>query len=200
MQEQRKILALGDSYTIGESVAASQRWPNQLADSLKKKGYEFETPKIIARTGWTTEELMRAIEAEKISGNYDYIFLLIGVNNQYRGYSIKEYEKEFSLLLKKSIGFAGGDQDKVFVLSIPDWAYTPFASGRNREQISKEIDAFNEVNKKISLKNKVKYIDVTAISRRGLEEPGLLAGDGLHPSGNMYALWVERIMSTVHGQ
>ena len=195
MEEKKKILTLGDSYTIGESVASGQRWSNQLADSLKQKGYEYEAPKIIARTGWTTGELMKAIEAEKLSGTYDYVFLSIGVNNQYRGNAIQEYEKEFSALLEKSIAFAGEKSDKVFVLSIPDWAYTPFAAGRNREQISKEIDEFNEVNKKISLKNKVNYIDVTAISRRGLEEPSLVAGDGLHPSGNMYALWVEEILS-----
>lgn len=187
------FLALGDSYTIGESVAEDQRWPVQLVKALKERGRRFDQPTIIATTGWRTDQLKTAIEGYELARNYDLVSLLIGVNNQYQGRSISEYQKQFSELLHLAIDYAGGDKSRVLVLSIPDYGYTPF--GKEKQQsISREIDAFNEVNKLITQKNGVAYINITDISRRGLEDPNLVASDGLHPSGDMYRLWVQRII------
>ena len=183
-----RYLALGDSYTIGESVSESERWPNQLASLLEKDGIQAEVT-IIARTGWTTNELWQGIQANKIEPPYDLVSLLIGVNNQYRGYDINEYREQFDFLLNKSIDYAGGEPSRVIVVSIPDWGVTPFASDRDREQIAKEIDAFNGVNRKEAEKAGVHYVDVMPRSRQASNDPALTAADGLHPSGKMYSEW-----------
>lgn len=188
-----KYLALGDSYTIGESVAEDQRWPVQLAEAFKKSGLTTESPKIVATTGWRTDDLKRAILAVNPSRDYHLVSLLIGVNNQYQGRTAESYAPEFEDLLKMAIEFAGGDRSKVFVVSIPDYGYTPF--GKEKQQsISKAIDAFNAINKSITEKYDIKYIDITDISRKGFEDLELVAEDGLHPSGKQYRLWVERIV------
>jgi lysophospholipase L1-like esterase len=180
-----RYLALGDSYTIGESVTENERWPNQLATILSEKNIQTEVT-IIARTGWTTDELWQGIQANPPQGTYDLVSLLIGVNNQYRGYDIKEYREQFRFLLRKSIEYAGNDPNRVIVLSIPDWGVTPFASGRDREQIAKDINAFNLVNREESEKAGVHFVDVTPISREAITDLSLIASDGLHPSGKMY--------------
>ena len=189
-------LALGDSHTIGESVDESERWPNQLAQMLNKQGYQTDVT-IIAKTGWTTDELWKGIQAREVTPPYDLVSLLIGVNNQYRGRDIEEYREQFVFLLNKSIEYAGGDSNRVFVLSIPDWGVTPFASGRDAEQIAKEIDTFNAVNKTETEKAGVHYIDVTPISREVVNDSSLIASDGLHPSGKMYAEWAKLALPVV---
>ncbi|MHC1730558.1 MAG: SGNH/GDSL hydrolase family protein [Bacteroidales bacterium] len=189
-QGKLKYLALGDSYTIGESVDPSMRYPVQIADSLEKRGYLMEDPRIIAVTGWTTSDLKAGIKAANPQGPYDLVSLLIGVNNQYRGQAINIYRKEFGELLDQSILFAGNDTGRVIVLSIPDWGVTPFASGRDREKIAREIDQYNAINKEITLSRGIVWIDVTAISRLALNDATLIASDGLHPSGKMYTEWV----------
>jgi lysophospholipase L1-like esterase len=189
-------LALGDSYTIGESVSAEKQWPNQLSGLLKADGLQAEVM-IIARTGWTTSELWQGILAEKINPPYDLVSLLIGVNNQYRGYAVDEYRDQFNFLLKKSIEYAGGDANRVIVLSIPDWGVTPFASNRDREQIAREIDGFNFVNRELSEGAGVHYVDVTPISREAASDTKLIAPDGLHPSEKMYAMWAEKTLPIV---
>ena len=193
-----RYLALGDSYTIGESVAEDERWPNQLA-ALITSSPQFAKPiggtergmevTIIARTGWTTDELWQSIQAAKPEPPYDLVSLLIGVNNQYRGYDINEYREQFILLLNESIEYAGGDPNRVIVLSIPDWGVTPFAASRDRGQIGKEINAFNLVNRAESEKAGVHYVDVTPGSREATDDISLVASDGLHPSGKMYSEW-----------
>ena len=191
--EPLKFLALGDSYTIGESVAEDQRWPVQLMKVLTEKGYKCHTPRIIATTGWRTDDLKIAIDARSLSKDYNLVSLLIGVNNQYQGKNAGEYAGEFEELLNIAIQYAGDDKSKVFVISIPDYGFTPFGKSKQRE-ISLAIDAFNALNKSIAEKKGVKYINITEISRQGLKDPELVAEDGLHPSGKMYALWVDRIM------
>lgn len=186
-------LALGDSYTIGQGVAEQFRYPNQLKDSLAKAGLAIDEMLIIARTGWTTDELTNGIDNATVSPPYNLVTLLIGVNNQYRGRSLENYREEFAALLNRAIGFAGGDPEKVVVLSIPDWGVTPFAQGRDREKIAREIDAFNTVKLDESQKAGVSYIDVTEISRLAESRPELLALDGLHPSGIMYRMWVDKL-------
>ena len=188
-----RYLALGDSYTIGESIPEGERWPNQLVGALTSQGLPTEVT-LIARTGWTTEELWQGIQAREIEPPYDLVSLLIGVNNQYRGYDINEYREQFIFLLNKSIEYAGGNPNRVIVLSIPDWGVTPFAGGRDREKIAKEIDEFNSVNREESEKAGVHYFDITPISRGAADEPDLTAGDGLHPSGKMYRIWAEMIL------
>lgn len=185
-----RYLALGDSYTIGESVDSAQRYPMQIADSLKKRGYLMEDPLIIAVTGWTTSDLKAGIKASNPQGPYDLVSLLIGVNNQYRGMDINVYRREFGELLDQSIYFAGNDTGRVIVLSIPDWGVTPFASGRDREKIAGEIDEYNAINKEITLSRGIVWVDVTGISRLAGNDASLIAGDGLHPSGKMYTEWV----------
>ena len=191
-----RYLALGDSYTIGESVAENERWPNQLAAMLSEKNIQTEVT-IIARTGWTTEELWEGIEANPPQGTYDLVSLLIGVNNQYRGYEVDEYRKQFRFLLSKSIEYAGGDANRVIILSIPDWGVTPFAAGRHVDVISKEIGIFNTVNREETESAGAHYVDITPISQQALDDPSLIAFDGLHPSGKMYKLWVEKTLPTV---
>jgi lysophospholipase L1-like esterase len=185
-------LALGDSYTIGESVEENERWPVQLKDSLKVRGVLLDTPEIIATTGWRTDQLKEAMSS-KDRFDYDLVSLLIGVNNQYQGKSVESYRPEFEELLKLAIERAGGDKERVFVLSIPDYGYTPFGES-NRERISSELDVYNSVNQEITNQYGIKYFNITGISRKGLVEPGLVASDGLHPSGDQYALWVKEIL------
>jgi lysophospholipase L1-like esterase len=196
-----KYLALGDSYTIGEQVPAEENFPNQVYLQLRDRGVNISQPRIIAVTGWTTAELKEGIQAagvaESISTDYDLVTLLIGVNNQYRGLSIEEYEKEFEELLAKSIHFAGDEASRVIVLSIPDWGVTPFAEGRDRALIRKEIDQFNSVNKTIAIKRGTYYIDITPWTREAGNDAGLLAPDRLHPSGREYRRWAGSITSLV---
>ncbi len=184
-----RFLALGDSYTIGESITPTGRWPVQLAALLRDQGIPVEEPQIIAKTGWTTDELSAAIDAARPSGTFDLVTLLIGVNNQYRGRSIDEFREQFRELLARSIGFAGGNAQRVVVLSIPDWGVTPFAQGRDREAIARDINAFNEAKREETEKAGANFIDITKVSRTAAEDPGLTALDGLHPSGRMYAEW-----------
>jgi lysophospholipase L1-like esterase len=189
-----RYLALGDSYTIGEGVAQHERWPVQLARLLQADGLRLAEVTLIAETGWTTAELMAGIEGACPTGEYELVTLLIGVNNQYRGLSRSEYRQEFAALLGQAVGFAGNEPARVIVLSIPDWGVMPFAQGRNRASIGEEIDAFNEVNREETMKRGVNYLDVTGISRRAANDPALIAGDGLHPSGRMYSQWAEQLL------
>jgi len=192
-----RILCLGDSYTIGEGVSATERFPAQLACRLEQAGFELCEPQIVARTGWTTGELLAALEQarEALSKNcpFHLVTLLIGVNNQYRCGPLEEYQRQFDGLLEQAIGFAAGQARRVIILSIPDWGVTPFASGRERAKISAEIDAFNAVNHKAAQKAGTHYVNVTEISRRAAVDPGLLASDSLHPAARMYAEWVESL-------
>jgi len=187
-------LALGDSYTIGEKVAATDRFPIQLARELG-----IGEPRIIARTGWTTDELNaaidkaidKAIDAADLKGPFDLVTLLIGVNNQYRGRDAEEYRAQFVGLLGRAIGFGGGDAKRVIVVSIPDWGVTPFAEGRDRAKIAREIDRYNAINREETVRAGARYVDITPISRG--TDPALFASDGLHPSGAQYAEWVKLI-------
>ncbi len=188
-----KYLALGDSYTIGESVAEGERWPNQLADSLTKRGWRINKPTLIATTGWRTDNLKNAMTIAKLKNEYDLVSLLIGVNNQYQGKSSKEYAHEFEDLLKTAIHLAKGKKDRVFVVSIPDYGFTPYGKPK-QEAITKAIDEFNLINARITYKYGVQYFDITEISRDGLKDTSLVAADGLHPSGKMYSYWVELIV------
>lgn len=191
------FLALGDSYTIGEAVDSAARWPVALARALRASGVPIQDPVVVARTGWTTQELATGIDQAAPSGTYDLVSLLIGVNNQYRGLDLEEYRSQFAELVSRSVGFAGGDPGRVLVLSIPDWGVTPFAEGRDRARIALEIDAFNEVNRRVSEAAGVRYVDITGISREAARRPDLVAADGLHPSGAMYDLWVEAALPVV---
>jgi lysophospholipase L1-like esterase len=188
---QKRFLALGDSYTIGESVDATQRWPVQLAKLLAAKQSAPWRIQIIAQTGWTTDELDHAIDEQlaHINPPYDLVSLLIGVNNQYRGRSVDEYAKQFAQLLQRAIGFAGEDQKRVIVLSIPDWGQTPFALNdkRSSAQIGAEIDAFNRAARQVSAQQKVRFVDITTHSRS--KDRGTIANDGLHPSAKAYRHW-----------
>jgi lysophospholipase L1-like esterase len=187
------LLCLGDSYTIGEGVPRSENFPNQAVQLLAGEGYDFKAPEIIAKTGWTTDELQNAIDSKNVNESYDFVTLLIGVNNQYRGKSMEVYKREFESLLKQAIRFANGKADRVIVLSIPDWGVTPFAADRNRSSIAKDIDHYNDANKKIALEHHVNYVDVTAGTRQAASDPTRFASDGLHPSGKEYAKWSEKI-------
>ncbi|MEM7659843.1 MAG: SGNH/GDSL hydrolase family protein [Bacteroidota bacterium] len=192
-------LALGDSYTIGESVAESERWPAQLATQLQDSGIEGYDPRIVAKTGWTTKELMDAIEAEQVTDTFGLVSLLIGVNNQFRRYSFETYEAEFPMLLETAIGFAGGDTSRVFVVSIPDYGVTPFGQSQSvpPETVAEELDKYNSFAKQHSASLGIPFIDITPISREALDRPELIATDRLHPSGLMYREWVEVIYPVV---
>jgi lysophospholipase L1-like esterase len=185
------LLALGDSYTIGESVDSALSWPVQLARALRSEGLSVGEPVIIARTGWTTDELAKGIGNAGLTGTYEFVSLLIGVNDQYRGRDFEEYRLGFRDLLLQAIAFTGGKPRSVLILSIPDWGVTPFAEGRDRSRIAREIDTFNRVSREESDAAGARYLDVTGISRGVPSDSSLLAEDGLHPSGVMYSRWVQ---------
>jgi lysophospholipase L1-like esterase len=197
--KQYTFLALGDSYTIGESVPAAENFPNQAVSMMLNNAISFLPARIIATTGWTTDELESGIVASNstspLRSSYDFVSLLIGVNNQYRGRTVDNYKPEFEELLKKAIKYTDNKPDHVVVLSIPDWGVTPFANGRNRAQIAAEIDAYNAANKQIALQYNVKYIDITPWTREAATDASLLAGDGLHPSGKEYKRWAEAMVA-----
>lgn len=195
-----QYLALGDSYTIGEMVTQAESFPFQAVSMLKKKGWKISEPQVIAKTGWTTDELQSAIAQAGLTGKFDIVSLLIGVNNQYRGRSAAGYAPEFESLLQQAIRFAGNSPSHVFVLSIPDWGVTPFAADRDPAKIATEIDLFNKYNREIAHRYGVHYIDITPGTREAATDPSLLAGDGLHPSGKDYARWAAKLTSLVEKQ
>ena len=186
------FLALGDSYTIGEGVEESKRWPNQFIDIAYEKGLYFEKPKIIAQTGWKTYDLLNAINETNFTKKYDYVSLLIGVNNQFNSRSIYEFEEDLDKIMDK-IDIIRKNNGSTIIISIPDWGYTPFAESYNRDTISYEINLFNKSLKNFADKNDIKYVDVTEISRKTLNEDDLLASDNLHPNGLMYFEWAKKI-------
>ena len=188
-----KYLALGDSYTIGESVPLEKNFPHQVVALLRKEKVNIDDPAIVAKTGWTTDELQEQLSRVRLAVPFDFVTLLIGVNNQYRGRSEKEYAQQFEELLQQAIGYAGDKTNLVIVLSIPDWGVTPFAKDRNRTEIAKEIDAFNAINEKIAKKYKVHYINITAFTREASTDKTLVAEDGLHPSAKDYARWAKLV-------
>lgn len=190
-------LALGDSYSIGEQVPMEENFPHQAVKLLRQQQMDVADPVIIAVTGWTTDELAAAIRERNLNESFSFVTLLIGVNNQYRGRDLDNYKEEFTNLLNQAIVFAEGHARHVFILSIPDWGVTPFAEGRDRAQIAKELDAYNAANKEIALAHKCHYIDITDSTRKNGTDPEFLAGDGLHPSGKEYAVWAERLAPMV---
>jgi len=188
----RTFLALGDSYTIGESVDEKDRWSKQLIDLLKTE-FNFANHDIIAQTGWTTSELTQAIEAKNLTEQFDIVSLLIGVNNQYRGETLENYQIEFVKLLDISSKIAKNDPKRVMVLSIPDWGKTPFAEGQNKAKVASEIDAFNEVAKEACKKVGIVFIDITEITRKNTEA-SMFASDGLHYAEKMHQLWAHEAL------
>ena len=193
-------LALGDSYTIGEAVPELQSYPYQLVNLLGTNNYKVNTPTIIARTGWRTDQLIDAIATSGISDKkYDFVTLLIGVNDQYQNVSPESYRTKFIKALSLALSFANGNAKRVFVLSIPDYGVTPFANG-NDAVIGPQIDQFNAINKQESVKAGVNYLDITPISRKAATDPGLIAPDGLHPSGPMYTQWIDLLEPMVKTQ
>ena len=197
INKEYSYLALGDSYTIGEKVNQVESFPFQAVAMLQEKGIHFQPPQVIATTGWSTDELATAIEKATLRESYDFVTLLIGVNDQYRGRPASLYPAAFESLLERAIGLAGNDASKVAVLSIPDWGVTPFAEGRDRRQIALEIDEYNRINQRLAQKYRVAYIDVTPATRRAAKEADLLAEDGLHPSGRAYAEWAGWLASLI---
>jgi len=193
-----KYLALGDSYTIGESVCSDCNYPKQLTDSLNTILKEKISVKIIAKTGWTTTDLLKAIAAENPSENYDLVTLLIGVNNQYQGKPFSLYEKELPKLMDMAIDFAKGKKENVIVLSIPDYAFTPFGqkSGKS-EKITSELIKYNAFAEKTADEKGVRFENITPITQQGLENPALVASDGLHPSEVAYNMFVKMMFGDV---
>ena len=190
---QPTYLALGDSYTIGEGVPDDGRWPVQLVARLHANGVAVGAPRIVATTGWTTDELSSAMDAASLDTKYGLVTLLIGVNNQYRGRPAAEYRVQFLALLVRAVALAG-DSRRVVVVSTPDWGVTAFAEGRDREQIGREIDAFNAIARDETVRAHARWVDITPASRVAGARPGMLAGDGLHPSAAQYATWVAAIL------
>lgn len=189
-------LALGDSYTIGQNVPEANRFPNLLADSLRKTGFLIQNPRIIAQTGWTTSNLINAIAAQQLTDTFSIVTLLIGVNNLYQNRPIEEYSTQFEQLLQQAIAFTGGHIERVWVLSIPDYGYTPFGQN-NQPAISAKTDLFNATNLTIAQQYGVNYTDITPISRLAAQQPELVANDSLHPSGLMYRMWVALLYSGI---
>jgi lysophospholipase L1-like esterase len=188
------MLTLGDSYTIGEGVPLFEGYPYQTVQLLRSQGYLFAAPEIIARTGWTTDELDNVLAGARLLPSYDIVTLLIGVNNQYRGRSSEEYAAQFQALLQQAIRFAAGRPEHVFVLSIPDWGVSPFAAGRDRTAIARQIDEFNNMAREIAHAHQVAFIDITPHSR---SEGQLFTDDGLHPAASQYSFWARQLASRI---
>ncbi len=193
-------LALGDSYTIGEAVPLNKNFPYQLVQLLRNKKYNFYAPEIIAQTGWTTDELQDAITETTLLSKYDFVTLLIGVNNQYRGRDAIEYKEQLEQLLKKLIELTNEKKEHIIVISIPDYSATPYARSMNTESISKEIEIFNGISKALSIQYKVQYVNITAESKNAKDDLTLIAQDGLHPSEKEYAKWAEKIADIIASQ
>jgi lysophospholipase L1-like esterase len=182
--------ALGDSYTLGKVVTTLESYPYQLADSLNAQSFIVQQPTVVAKPGWTTDDLIAAVPGSGISSaKFDFVTLLIGVNDEAQGLSQSNYKAKFTTLLNMAVSFTGGDASRVFVLSIPDWGATPFANGQD-SIIGPQIDSFNIICKAQCLSAGVVYLDITGISRQAATDPSLIAPDGLHPSGKMYKLWI----------
>lgn len=194
MEKKIRMLALGDSYTIGESVMAAESWPMLFAQTMNANRRNFEQPVVLAKTGWTTGELIEAIQQKNLQGKFDLVSLCIGVNNQYRGLDQSIFRKEFEQLLLTAIGFAGGKKQQVFVLSIPDWGVSKFGLQKGEPTVSQEIDAYNNMAKLICSEQQVDFINITELSRRAQTESSLLAEDGLHYSAIMHQQWVDEII------
>ena len=190
-------LALGDSYTIGEGVPLYQSYPYQAVQLLRSWGQGFHAPEIVAKSGWTTSELSFRIDHTILNTVYDFVSLLIGVNNQYRGMSSNLYAIEFEQLLTKAIAFAGGKATAVFVLSIPDWSLTPFANGRDTAKIAGEIAVFNDINRSLSEKYGTHYIDITSGSPETSDDLSFITEDGLHPSAKAYERWAGMLADAI---
>ena len=188
-----KMLALGDSYTIGQSVEIDGRWPHQFIAQVRALGFDADDPDYIATTGWTSRRLIQGmnsmIDKEK---DYNLVSILIGVNNQYQGIDITSYEPDLRNIIDRALEIVNQDRSRLFILSIPDYAYTPFGGGS--ELISVEIDEYNHIKKRVAAEYQLAFVDITPISRRGLSDPALVASDGLHPSEVQYGQWVKEIV------
>lgn len=193
-QASYSYLALGDSYTIGESVEEDKRWPIQLVRQLNRQQHHFEEPTIIAKTGWRTDELINAITEKQNLEQYHVVSIQIGVNNQYQNKPIEEFKKDLNLLLPMAISLSKNGPEGVFALSIPDYGVTPFAKEKNPDQISKEIQLFNSVYKEACESYDIAFYNITPISKNAAKQANLLAKDGLHPSGLMYKEWVDFLL------
>lgn len=186
------ILCLGDSYTVGEGVPLHQSFPYQLVQMLRKNGHQFHAPEMVAQTGWTSFELAGFLIHHAFEQEYDFVTLLIGVNNQYRGLPVEDFAEDFEYLLKKSINLCAGDEKQVLAISIPDWGVTPFSKDREVEKIESEIDAYNSSAALLAAKYNIAWLDITADYRKSGGEAENLAADGLHPSGKVYAGWAQK--------
>lgn len=193
-------LALGDSYTIGQGVELSQNYPNLLTSKLRIRGIDINPPVIIATTGWTTQDLLRGIEQARLDNpSFDLLTLLIGVNNQFRGRSLEEYETDLIKLMEQSLKFVAGEKERIIVISIPDWGVTPYASstGRDKSKIASEIDLFNGTNKSLAEKYGVRYLEITTEYRALGHMEQYIATDGLHPSEKVYDRWAEKLVEII---
>ena len=197
---QYSLLSLGDSYTIGEAVPLHQNFPYQAVQLLRKKGYDFHAPEIIAKTGWTSDELEDALREYSLLSKYDFVTLLIGVNNQYRGLEVIPFKDHFEELVKKAIEKANGKKEHVVVLTIPDYSITPYAQSLDIEKTAKDLEVFNSVIRAISIQYKVQFIDITPGTREAREDTSLLAADGLHPSVKEYTRWAEKVAAVISSQ
>ncbi|MFO8035470.1 MAG: SGNH/GDSL hydrolase family protein [Anaerolineales bacterium] len=189
-----RFLALGNSYTIGTGVPASERWPRQLSASIREAGFNLEDPLIIAKNGWTSGDVLHALGKRRLQGPFHLASLQIGVNDQYDGLSIEAYETNLQKILDIIYPLTAGDPARIIALSIPDWSATPFAEGQDRARIAAEIQSFNEINRRLTHALGAHYLDITPLSREAGENRTLLAEDGLHPSGDMYQRWVEALL------
>lgn len=191
------FLALGDSYTIGELVPLHESFPYQAVQLLRDKNLNFSAPEIIAKTGWTTDELLNHINSIKLNQQYDLVTLLIGVNNQYRGRIVENFIPELNSLIEIAINKAGNKKENIFLLSIPDWGITPFAKERDQQKISHDIDTYNYACKLTADKFGINFIDITTSQRLDNNKEGFLAEDNLHPSGKEYKKWAEALVEKV---
>ena len=197
-QDSCRYLALGDSYTHGEGVGSGERWPEQLAAALRRESIDIDEVRVIARTGWTSQELADGMDQESVQPGYDLVSLQVGVNNQYREQTPDTYRASFCSLLVRAIYLANDRAGRVLVVSIPDWGHTPFALDQRRDgaRVARELDGYNLIAREETLRSGAQWIDITPISRR--QASAWIGADGLHPTAAQYAAWVEVILPATH--
>jgi lysophospholipase L1-like esterase len=200
MEKLYTYLALGDSYTVGESIPFQKSFPYQVVQILRKNKSHFSAPEVIAKTGWTTDELIAAVNDYKFLDHYDFVTLLIGVNNQYRGRRVEEFKLELETLIRLALDIANKKEEHVIVLSIPDYSVTPFGQKLDPEVISKEIDLYNSVTRALAAQYKVHYINITEAGKAAYSDETLVAADGLHPSEKEYSSWAVKVAEVITGK
>lgn len=190
--EPSRILALGDSYTVGTGVDDEGRWVTKLTERLRSAGDPVADPVVVAENGWTTGDLEAGIDDADPEGPFDLVTLLVGANNCFQGESAAAFEPKFRDLLDRALGFAT-DPSSTVVITVPDYTLTPVGGDNDPEEHAERLETYNEIVREAARARETRLVDVVPPSKRVRENPELIADDDLHPAPAQHELWLERI-------